>query len=72
MNAIVALRLLKTEWGIIGLGAIGEYIVKPARPASPRIRGISVCHELHGNITPPQVNGIRKEDVLAMKRAVPK
>lgn len=72
MNAIVALRLPKTEWGIIGLGAMREYIVKPARPASPRISGTSVCHELHGNITPPQVRGIRKEDVLAMKRPVPK
>lgn len=72
MNAIVALRLPKTEWGIIGLGALKEYDVKTARPASPRISGTSVCHELHGNITPPHVRGIRTEDVLAMKKAVPK
>jgi hypothetical protein len=40
-------------------------------PTAPIRRGTRVCHEDQGYITPPHERGIRKEEILAMKRMVP-
>lgn len=47
-------------------------MTKPTEARRPSIRGTRVAAEFHGCKTPPQVSGIRKVVVEAVKRMAPK
>ena len=48
-----------------------SYNMNPISPTPPRINGTRTCAEDHGKFTPPQVNPIMKEVVLATTMRLP-